>query len=96
MKKLVSLVLAVWIIKYNVLVDKGNVLCSDGETVQISTNVFQHPLCISFSVSEAVWKDTYKRKSDAEAAAKILVEKNGFKNVQIEREVNPAVLPSPR
>ena len=46
MKKLITILAAVWIVKYSVIINRNVVPCVGQPVTQISTNTYQSPACV--------------------------------------------------
>jgi hypothetical protein len=83
MKKLTSVLsvaLAVWVVKYSAVINQKTVACSGSQPVQISTNVFQSQICTENTISFIESK--FKSKDAADEYAEIMT-KMGAINVRV-------------
>lgn len=87
MKKLAAVMLAVWVVRYDVYTGGGQVPCANAQAVVVSTSpttVIQQPLCVSYSLIPRSWPGSFSKKKEADATAKALLSQGGVLNVRVE------------
>lgn len=84
MKNFWIALLAVWIIKYDVITGSGQMPCVNTQPIQIGQDEFQQPLCIGFKVIHKEWPTRYKSKKEATALAEYIKQQGGAQNVRVE------------
>ena len=70
MKKWIQIMMAVYMVRYDVIVNQNVVPCQGSETVTLSTGVYQSPACVITETKSVEDKFTNKEAAD-EYAAKI-------------------------
>jgi hypothetical protein len=78
-----SILLAVWVVKYSVIVNRNVVPCVGQQSVQVSTNVFQSPACVMTQATPV--EDKFKTEEAANEYA-VKMKALGAENVRVVKQ----------
>lgn len=91
MKKLLSVLFAVWIVKYDMYTGGNYVPCAGSQVGTLQgtpEKVFQQPLCVEYKLVPKTWESKFRNEADAKDLAKWITSQKAGINVRVEKKKN--------